>query len=694
VRSHAKASSAGSSSGARARLPRRNRAAILALAFVALLLIPSLASAASRTHETAFPTSEEPSVIAVDESNGDVYVGDVGGIGSVSRYDSSGAPKNFTCEGCSGNTLSGFFLVPGAGQVAVDSNSGRIYITAPFSLLVEVFDNTGEHLATLDGTGTPNHTFAVFPCGVAVDQSTGDVYVGDYGGFVWRYTPSGGDIEESDYSGAVATPMPTCNVAAAQGVVYASNSLELGDVRAYADADFADTEPPPSPPSTLIDTGATAIYADSATADLYADKGSAIDVSDHTGADLYSFGSGDFGSSSGVAAMPSLTGKAYVSDPEGDEVDVYGPASTEPGFQLDIQKTGNGSGTVKSSPLGINCKLRCSTEFEDGEVVELEATPAPDSEFAGWSTVAGDPGTCIGTTSPCEVTMEGAVELEAEFALPPVPAVEALLPSEGSTAGELVEIEGSGLAHATKVQFGSVIVNAPFIEDTATTIKVKAPGHSAGTVDVLVTTPGGTSPDTAADDYTYVAPPAVTALSPANGPTSGGNQVEISGLRLSEASKVEFGTTEVTCPSVDCVLEGATKIKVAAPAHAAGKVNVKVTSVGGSSGNFAEDDYTYVVPPPASLPGAGTGTPPAPDANLPPPVQCVVPKLKGLSTAKARSALSAAHCKAGDVSKPRSRKGRRTGPLVVKASKPGAGATLPANGEVDLTLGPKPRVRK
>jgi beta-lactam-binding protein with PASTA domain len=73
----------------------------------------------------------------------------------------------------------------------------------------------------------------------------------------------------------------------------------------------------------------------------------------------------------------------------------------------------------------------------------------------------------------------------------------------------------------------------------------------------------------------------------------------------------------------------------------------------------------------------------------PPPAEekCVVPKLKGLTLGKAKSALTKAHCKAGKVSKPKKAKGA----LVVKSSKPAAGTVLPAGSKVDLKLAPKPQ---
>jgi hypothetical protein len=74
----------------------------------------------------------------------------------------------------------------------------------------------------------------------------------------------------------------------------------------------------------------------------------------------------------------------------------------------------------------------------------------------------------------------------------------------------------------------------------------------------------------------------------------------------------------------------------------------------------------------------------------PPPPGCVVPNLAGKTLARAKSVLAAARCKLGTVRKPARRKGK-AGPLVVKSSKPGAGATLSVDSTVDLRLGQKPR---
>lgn len=83
-------------------------------------------------------------------------------------------------------------------------------------------------------------------------------------------------------------------------------------------------------------------------------------------------------------------------------------ASIQP---LTVNSAGGGSGTVSSSPSGINCTGTCSANFSAGANVVLQASPAAGSLFAGWT------GDCQGNGS-CTLSMNGAKSATANYYLP------------------------------------------------------------------------------------------------------------------------------------------------------------------------------------------------------------------------------------------------------------------------------------
>ena len=88
------------------------------------------------------------------------------------------------------------------------------------------------------------------------------------------------------------------------------------------------------------------------------------------------------------------------------------------------------------------------------------------------------------------------------------PTVSGLVPSSGPVAGgTTVTITGSRFTGASAVSFGGTSATG-FTVDSDTQITATAPAGTAGTVDVTVTTAGGTSLTGTNDRYTYVAAPA------------------------------------------------------------------------------------------------------------------------------------------------------------------------------------------
>ncbi len=186
------------------------------------------------------------------------------------------------------------------------------------------------------------------------------------------------------------------------------------------------------------------------------------------------------------------------------------------------------------------------------------------------------------------VTTIGGTSNGLPYTYVAAPAITNLSPNQGPTAGGTnVTITGTNLTLATTVKFGAASAT-DFTVLSDTQIVAVAPS-STGTVQVTVVTPGGTSNGL---PYTYVAAPAITNLSPNQGPTAGGTNVTITGTNLSLVSAVKFGAVSATGFTV---ISG-TQITAVAPSSAAGPVSVTVTTPGGTSG---PGPYFYYVSAPA-----------------------------------------------------------------------------------------------
>jgi phospholipase C len=82
-------------------------------------------------------------------------------------------------------------------------------------------------------------------------------------------------------------------------------------------------------------------------------------------------------------------------------------------FQLSVQASGAGGGTISSTPQGINCGQACSASFSSGTKVTLTASPAANSFFSGWS------GGCSGT-GVCTLTLTQNTSVTANFSSSPM----------------------------------------------------------------------------------------------------------------------------------------------------------------------------------------------------------------------------------------------------------------------------------
>lgn len=179
-----------------------------------------------------------------------------------------------------------------------------------------------------------------------------------------------------------------------------------------------------------------------------------------------------------------------------------------------------------------------------------------------------------------------------KFITPSGPSLTGISPQSGDiSGGTSVTLSGSNLTGATSVAFDvSLATNVVVVNDN--TVTATTPGHAAGLVNVVLTTPSGVS--TLTNAYNYIDPAAVTltSVTPNNGTIDGNTNVTLIGTNLDGASVVKFGGNLATGVTV----VNSTKVTAITPTHAAGTVDVVINATQGSATLL--NGYSYVAPPP------------------------------------------------------------------------------------------------
>ena len=409
---------------------RHGKLPLAAIAVFALLAILASTALALQTHPSGDDLEAVPGGafsyrgLAVDQSGGDVY--------AVDQFDPNTFAHGFIHRfGPDGSYDEAFDTATatfseGLNQpqdVAVDNSStssdGTIYVADTANNRVAAIDESGAPVAgfgtaglingTEDSPGDPDTVpTGAFssPCGVAVDNSNGNLFVADQGNNrIWIFDSSGaflGKIADSALNGP-------CGLAfTSTGDLYVRNANDgkvLRFARQSATAyEFGSVFYAPGDNGTPADPSddfppATDVAVDTADDHVYIDKGNRITEYDSSASVISNSGQGEIGDSSAGLAVETGGGALYAS--AGNRIATFGALSTLADVSTgDPTNVSNTAVTVTGTldPLGIET-TECFFEWGNNSTLG-NTTPC----------IEGD-----AFSAPAQVSME---KTRGELALP------------------------------------------------------------------------------------------------------------------------------------------------------------------------------------------------------------------------------------------------------------------------------------
>jgi hypothetical protein len=109
------------------------------------------------------------------------------------------------------------------------------------------------------------------------------------------------------------------------------------------------------------------------------------------------------------AALCLLAFSIFVLSGCGSSSDSAASSQAGPTFQLTVSPPAAGTGTISSSPPGINCPPTCTASFPQNSQVKLTAIPGKSYYFAGWTSG------CSGMSGGCNLRLSTRKHVSAVF---------------------------------------------------------------------------------------------------------------------------------------------------------------------------------------------------------------------------------------------------------------------------------------
>ena len=379
-------------------------------------------------HVDAVIDENHPTSVTVDPASGNLYVVDrtyvavyeppiLAGEEPVQRIGLGSLGSGY------GVAVSDF-----AGEPGVPSTAGWVYVADASDDTVKVYDPLQDlvhPIRTITGADTPGGSFHLTDSDLAVDPADGHLYVtdnlqpgfehpelavhefsalGHYRGRLPAAVPEGSPTNEVN-AGPSAVAIGAGKIFVSAGNFDPDRSFDGSRVLVFG------LVPPIETRILSVEKVGAGSGTVTRTLPGWLRCGSAC------------AGEFDLGSTQELAAIPAahsrFAGWGSFCDElfEGNcivhmDADALVKAEFEPIPQLEltVAKNGAGSGSVESSPGGIECGVVCAGQFDEQATVTLTAVPATGSRLGGWSGCDAEP-----EPGRCLVSMDAARSAAAEF---------------------------------------------------------------------------------------------------------------------------------------------------------------------------------------------------------------------------------------------------------------------------------------
>lgn len=382
--------------------------------------------------------------------------------------------------------------------VALNSATNKIYVANANSQNVTVIDGATNAITTV----TVATTSELGPVAVAVNPVTNKIYVANNGG-----STNPGNITVLDGVANSTTTITDPNAIMPYAVAANSTTNKIyvtntGDYPGTNHGNITVIDGVTNSTTTVTDPNALAplgLAVNEVTNRIYVSNGNSSTLSGNGGVTVVD---GATNSTTTVTdpnaktdvpaaiAVDPATDMIYVANAISYNVTVIdGGITTPPSFTLSLTGAGNGSGTVTSSPAGIDCGNSCSASFASGTTVILTASPASASTFTGWSGACSGMGACVVTMTTNELVSATFTQASApDFSIQPASAT--LTAQRGGQITDVITITPQNGSFGNAVQLSCAVTGSTSTATCALSPTSVTPGANPATSTLTITAPG------------------------------------------------------------------------------------------------------------------------------------------------------------------------------------------------------------